>query len=212
MKEREFNELLRQVILSKEFPDLNDRFADAILERIPECSPETVNRARKRFIQKLFEQIHPSPIVNVDNNHTFGFWLETTRQRANLTICDVAIVINQDEDFVERLEKNKQLPWNCNPELIAQLMQLFRISFTAVKELISTTVRVNQAGGTGLVSARSQKGKMNSSRGDSTSRALEGFLARNTKHVEPDKTIVEWLKALEGLSMQERFAILDRKE
>jgi len=87
-------------------------------------------------------------------------------------------------------------------------MHVCRVHFVLLKQLVETSATVGQVRGVGPVAARSKDGRMTTERGDSTSRALERFFARNATRTEPNRETTDWLASLESYLREDQ----DHKE
>ena len=196
MNDEEILKLLELTICSEHSPEISDEVADAILSRSEECSPEKTARVRARFVEKVILMLHPQPVREISAKWPIGRWFEAIRESLHLTREDVAVAIGKEVIFVERLERGEVLPWECEPDEVAELMRLFRLHSNAASQLVNNSVAVNQVRGVRSAAARSRGGHASSERGDSTKRALEMFLAHNAAPAKPDDAVSKWLDAL----------------
>ncbi len=199
-------EIIKLLELATAFNDseLSDETVDAFLAEAKECSAERIERVRKRYIQKILEELNPTPVHQIENKTTFGRWVESVRNKVHLSRSDVAAVLGQEPVFIEKVERGEVLPWECKPEFVADLMGLFRVHIEAVTQLVSVSAAVSRARGVGSVAARSRGGKASKDRGESTARALELFLAHNAAAPEkPEDAILKWTEKLRG-ALKER--------
>ncbi len=194
MTDEKIAELLKVTLLSKYDDDINDSVVDQLLSKSEtDIAGDIPRRIKKRFIEKLVsEQIH-APIKVVEPQFTFGDFVETTRKGLKLSIKDLALALEENDETIERLEKGRILPWSCAPQLIGGLMRLIKLHYIAAETLINTTVATAQAKGPTYASARSGKGKMTPTRGDSTAKALSRFLAMKQKKEERPEEVSRWL-------------------
>ena len=213
MNDQEIIKLLELTINIEPLSELDDEAVDAFLSEIKECPTERTERVRKRYIEKILEELNPSPVHKIENKTTFGRWIENIRNKVHLTQSDVAVALHEEPVFIKRVERGEVLPWECKPEFVADLMGLFRIHIKALDQLVSTTASVNQIRGVGSVLARSRGGKTSADRGNSTSRALELFLAHNAEPERNDNEVLEWLENLRGiLKERKQNELLDSEE
>lgn len=198
MNDDEIIELLKLTIETEYATELNDEMVDSILLRKEECPSERTERVRKKYLEKLFEELNPEPVKKIDTRTTFGRWMESIRNRVQVSSSDIAAALRQQPDFIEKMERGEILPWDCRPEIFVDLMKLLRIHINAVGELIATSNSVSQVRGVGRVVARSRGGKVSKERGNSTARALEMFLAHNAPPANTGDPVVEWMKKVRG--------------
>lgn len=203
MNENDLERLLKKAIFSENGPDPSEEEIEACLRADHEDTPETIARVKKRFVEKMFLEISPNPLRSAADNITFGDFLESQRDCAGLQKAEVSTALGIAETLVDALEKGRTPPWTVAPNIIADIMHVFRIHFDLLKRLVETSAAVDQLRGVGPVLARSKGGKMTSDRGDSTSRALERFFARNATRTEPNKETTSWLASLESYLREE---------
>jgi hypothetical protein len=196
LNEEQLLELFREATCSDEASQLDDVSVDAFLAFSAECSPERAHRIGSLFVKKLFEEIHKEPVRTLSAKWPFHSWLESMRTSVRLTRDDIASALNQDHEFIERLENGEKLPWELQAKDIGDVVCLFRIHMNAVLELIGNSVSLAGFRGLGAVSARSHKGRMSRARGDSTKKALDLYLARNATPIKPDLHVERWLGEL----------------
>jgi hypothetical protein len=203
MNDEEIIELLKLTINCENPDELTDEMVDSIISRTKECPSERTERIRKRYIEKLFEELNPIPLQKIDTKSTFGRWVEGFRSKVQVSIADIGAALNQDPIFIEKIERSEIFPWECPPEFIADLMKLFRVHINGVAQLIATSNAVNQTHGVGQVAARSRGGKVSKERGESTARALDMFLAHNAAPAKTQDAVIEWMEKLRG-TLKER--------
>ena len=199
MSDEKLKRLLNLALLSDDSDRINDETLNLIFSRMEKYPPEKLNRMQKLFVEKLFREKYPNPVTKIEKKITFGAWIQEKRRSLNLTSFDIANALELKESFIENLEVSRTHLWDFSPGLTVNFMNLYRIHFNAIKELILTSDSVNQSSGTGMVYARSRKGRMSSPRGDSTSRALESFLANNTSDTEISAEVCQWLESLKAI-------------
>lgn len=196
MNDPEIIKLLELAAETKNQPELTDEVVDGIIARTIKCPAERTERIRKKYIEKLFEELNPQPVCEIENKSTFGRWVEAMRNKVHLSQTDVAGVLRQEPVFIGQVERGEIFPWQCKPEFVADLMNLFRVHIQAVNQLVSASAAVSRVRGVGGVAARSRGGKVSKVRGESTARALELFLAHNAAPAEPADDITEWTEKL----------------
>jgi hypothetical protein len=139
MKDAEIKELLKDMFQSEEAPPVTDVEVDAFLalNREEESSAEFVERARADFAKKVFSQVYKQPIRRAERAPTFGKWIKGLRERARVGRMAAAFAIRQDTLFIDRLESGKLLPWKLPAANTALLMNVYRIHYQAVRNLIT---------------------------------------------------------------------------
>ncbi len=209
MNDEEIIKLLQLTVARENVAELNDQAVDEFLSQAKECPAERTDRVRKRYIEKILEELNPLPVRKIENKTTFGRWLEAARRSVHLSCADVAAALFQEPVFMEKVERGDVLPWECKPELIAEMMNLFRVHMEGVTKLISASAAVSQVRGIGPVAARARGGKPSKDRGESASRALDLFLAHNTEHQEkPDDAVLLWTEKLRRALRERKFDYL----
>lgn len=208
MTDEKMAELLRLALLSKYDDDINDEIVDQILSTTENVSSDIVVRIKKRFIEKRVGLKIAHPVKTVKPECTFGDYVETTRTFLEMTAQDLATVLEEKPDTIEGLEKGRLWPWSCSTHFIGALMRLFKLHFNAAEILITKSAAVSQAKGPIYASARSSQGIMTESRGNSTARALERFLAAKTKPEKASEDITLWLGKLKGTLASEGWTDL----
>ena len=203
MTDEEIVRLLRLAAVPDNTSELDDETVDAFLSEAKECSDERTERVRRRYVEKVLEELNPLPVHKIEHKTTFGRYLEGVRNKVHLSRFDVAAVLRQEPVFIEQVERGEVPPWECRPEFVADLMGLFRVHLEAVTQLVSVSVAVSGVRGVGSVAARSRGGKTSKDRGESTARALELFLAHNAAPEEPKDAIRQWTEKLRG-ALKER--------
>lgn len=197
MNDEEIIKLLQLTTARENIAQLNDEAVDEFLSQAKDCPAEKTDRVRKRYIEKILEELNPLPVRKIETKATFGRWLEAARKNAHLSRTDVAAVLEQQPIFIEKIERGDILPWNCKPEFVVDLMNLFRVHMEAVTQLVSASIAVSQIRGIGPVAARARGGKMSKDRGESASRALDLFLVHNTDQPEkPEDAVLMWTEKL----------------
>lgn len=141
MNDEEFRTLLKASLVSEDILKVNDAEVDEILSEQIECPPEAVIGIRAKFVQKVFVELHPELIRSIEGDFTFGQWIKADRERAGLYCKDIAIALNKDPIFIERLETGESLPWSQRPSEITELLFLFRIDCGAFEQLLENTLR-----------------------------------------------------------------------
>lgn len=196
MNEDELLELFREASDSEDSTNLDDATVRLFLAAPAECSPERTQRIGTLFAQKLFQEIHQEPVRSLGAKWPFHRWLESMRTSVRLTRDDIALALNKDTEFVERLENGDRPPWEFKVKDIGDVICLFRIHMNAVAELIANSVSLEGFRGLRTVSARSHQGRILRTRGDSTKRALDLYVARNASPVKPSAEVERWLADL----------------
>jgi hypothetical protein len=195
MRDEEVREALRQLLLSEEAPPISDAAADAILEAGGQCSEESFVKSKDKFFRKVYREKFPEPVREVDQHFTMADFLESIRTQENLDRRTLSVLIDERETDIEILESGR--PWESSPTLVTKIMEFFHIHIDAMKQLVAASAAVNQSSGLGQVSARARSGKMDASRGHSTSRSLERFMALNSKRSDLPEQAANWLSEIE---------------
>jgi hypothetical protein len=187
--------LLDDALQADSVIDVSDADADAILMQSPECSEESLQRMRRIFVEKALSGINRVPVTEAENT-PFGRWIEKIRKKASLSSESIEKALGKRSPYIERLETGALMPWKLPASDVAELVGLFRIHIKALRQMVLASLAVNQTPLAGDVIARSHGGKVSQERGDSTKRALDMFLARNSKIVEITPEIELWLKGV----------------
>jgi hypothetical protein len=196
MNDEDLMKVLQSTLRSEQSPELTDAVVDAFLSIPVECSPEQVERMRARFVEKMFGELHREPVRQIEEKWPFGRWVEAIRESLRLTRVDIAVALRKDVTFVARLEKGETLPWHLKPQEIGDLICLLRIHMDAVLQLLTNSATASNTTGLGPVVARSRSGHMSDERGDATKKALDLYLARNTKPAALSEEARKWTDLL----------------
>ena len=125
MNEDELLELFREASDSEDSTDLDDMTVRLILASPAECSPERAHRIGTLFAEKLFQEIHQEPVsADVGAKWPFHRWIESMRTSVRLTSDDIALALNKDPEFVERLETGEKAPWEFKAKDIGDVVCL----------------------------------------------------------------------------------------
>ncbi len=192
LEEENLDDVLHELFSSNHSPALTDSMVDAFLNSPAQAPKESGERVIAFFVEKVLADLHKEPVRHVQTQ-TFAVWIQGIRQLARLAVSDIALAIGKETAYVERLESGLTLPWDLKPQDAARLVRLFRLHIRAMSDLIQKSFDVNSAHVGSNVAARAHGGKMTTNRGDATNRALQMFVARNTKEKPLDTSIIDWL-------------------
>lgn len=149
MNDKEVLEMLRESFVSEDAPPLTAEEAEVLLSApLPtKASPATLKKARKRGAERALARLHQEPVRSVRRGTPFGSWIAQARESARLTRVDVAAAIGKDPSYVEKVEEEEILPWKITPNMMANIVILFRVHIDALKQLLSSSLRVDNARG-----------------------------------------------------------------
>ena len=68
---------------------------------------------------------------------SFGRYLQLVRDNGDLTKADIAKALNKDRTYIDKIEKGQTNPLQLRANDIADIMQLFRISLSELKTMIT---------------------------------------------------------------------------
>jgi hypothetical protein len=196
MNDDDLENTLASLFSSEQSPSLSEAFVDTFLASNAEAPVECGERVMILFVRKVLSNVCEEPVKEV-GELPFGRLIESIRRSARLSVSDIAAAIGKEPVHIERLESSRSWPWEWEPNEIAHLLLLFRLHIKATGHLVQTSFSLSKASLSGNVIGRANKGRMTRERGDSTSRALDMFLARKAKPQELDATVKEWLSQVE---------------
>jgi hypothetical protein len=162
---------------------VSDVVIDAFLNAIPATDSERIERIRRVFVHRLLASLHRIPVRHIEQPWSFGRWIEAIRTSVGLTRADVAVAIDGDVGFVERIEQSDILPWQLKTTAVADLICLFRVHISAVEQLFLKSEAVLKGHQTAAAAARSSATDL-ATRGESARRALDLYLAAKSKAAE----------------------------
>lgn len=138
-KEGDPLKLLGDMLRAGKMPPTEEEVQKLMREMTVEVSQASLDRAHKKFVDKVFGYLHPHPVRNIRGRETFGLWLEARRIDAVLTREDIAEVLGKDESYVERLEIGEASPLSLEPTVAADIAVLFRIHIEGIAQLVSNS-------------------------------------------------------------------------
>jgi transposase len=139
--------LLGEMFRSGEMPPTEGEVQKSMRETTVEVSQVWLDRAHRKFVDKVFGYLHPYPVRRVTGRETFGLWLEARRRDAILIREDIARALGKDEFYVERLEIGETNPLSLNSSDAADIATLFRIHIDGIAQLISNSEAIRGRGG-----------------------------------------------------------------
>jgi transcriptional regulator with XRE-family HTH domain len=72
----------------------------------------------------------------------FGRFIQLIRDRCDLTKADIAKVLDKDLTYIDKIEGGQTNPLHLNAKDIADIMQLFRINLTELKNCIDSFLSI----------------------------------------------------------------------
>jgi RNA polymerase sigma factor (sigma-70 family) len=138
MKEGDFLKLLRDTLHSRESQPIDEEVQESMRETI-EISQASLDRAHKKYVEKVFGYLHPQPVRRVTGRQTFGLWLEAKRKKGLQTSKSIARALGKEVSFVERLETGEDSPLSLNTSDAADIAILFVIHIDGVAQLVSNS-------------------------------------------------------------------------
>jgi hypothetical protein len=205
MSQEDLENLLRSTICSEDSPGLSDAVVGAFISTQTPTSREITDRVRAKFVARVLDAFHDTPVREIREKWPFGRWIEAVRESVRLTRADIGAAVSRSSDFIEKLENGDLPPWSFKPDEIADLVCLFRIHMNAIAQLVSYSAAVSQRRTIGHVSARSHSGRISEARGRSAKKALDLYLARNVEPSPASEDINRWMEELKK-SIQRRNA------
>jgi transcriptional regulator with XRE-family HTH domain len=147
MSDKEILELLRESFVSEDAPPLTAEEAEMFMSApLPAKSSQAMlKKARKHSSENALARLHQEPVRSVRQGVSFGPWLEQERKSAYLTRADIAAAIGKDTSYIEKVEEEEILPWKITPNMMANIVILFRVHVDALKQLLSSALRADRA-------------------------------------------------------------------
>jgi hypothetical protein len=139
MNNEEFEQFVRSALRLKKPPEVSEEEMREFLATPTDLPPGAIEETRALVLEKAFRKFHPSPIWRVDGEQQFGPWFKALRQNVRLPLGEIAAGIDEPRSFIEQLEEGSVQPWQIAPDSLAKLMILYRVHFSAVKNLVSIT-------------------------------------------------------------------------
>jgi hypothetical protein len=135
-----FIKKLRETLLDEAASGLTDEEVEEFMSGpVNSAAAGALEDMRRGFAVKALCSLHPEPIRLVRKGETLGRWIAGTRKKAGLSVGFVATALGTPSSLVERLETGETLPWSLAAPQAADLLILFRLHFSAFKDLIKTT-------------------------------------------------------------------------
>jgi len=124
----------------------NGAFYDAMEESLDRLVRETepaklTDSELNQFYQTLKKASGENAIMDASSKTSitdlpFGRFLQLVRDRSGLSHEQVGNILNKDASFIERIEKGQLNPLNLMANEVADIMQLFRLTFTEMISVI----------------------------------------------------------------------------
>ena len=109
----------------------------------------------------------------------FGRFIESVREKAELTRRDIAGRLGKHEQFVQRVERGDMSPIDIPPSDVANLIVLFQIKVRDVAQLVRASLEIASAKqGFKTAAARAHGGIRQDQRGEDVERAMDALAAR----------------------------------
>ena len=182
MNEKELNSNLRR--LANEGPhavDITDELVDSFLNR--ELNPPTVE-IKDRFVSRLRIQLQDAAIEKARRVVgmkviPFGRFIESVREKAELTRNDIAGRLRKHEQFVQRVERGDVSPIDIPLADIADLIMLFHIKVRDLAQLMSASLEIASAKQEfKTAAARAYGGIRHDQRSEDVEKAMDALAAR----------------------------------
>jgi transcriptional regulator with XRE-family HTH domain len=182
MNEKQLNANLRRLANEgSHVVDITDELVDSFLKR--ELNPPSVE-IKDRLVSKLRIQLQDAAIDKARRAVgvkviPFGRFIESVREKAELTRRDIAGRLGKHEQFVQRVERGDMSPIDIPPTDFADLVVLFQIKVRDVAQLVSASLEIASAKqGFKTAAARSHGGIRHDQRSEDVERAMDALAAR----------------------------------
>lgn len=182
MNEKQLNSNLRRLANEGSHAvDITDELVDSFLNR--ELNPPTVE-IKDRFVSRLRIQLQDAAIQKA--RHVvgmkvipFGRFIESVREKAELTRNDIAGRLRKHEQFVQRIERGDVSPIDIPLADIADLIMLFHIKVRDLAQLMSASLEIASAKqGFKTAAARAHGGIRHDQRSEDVEKAMDALAAR----------------------------------
>jgi transcriptional regulator with XRE-family HTH domain len=182
MNEKQLNANLRR--LANEglhAVDITDELVDSFLNR--EFNLPSVE-IKDRFVPRLRIQLQDAAIEKARQGIgmkliPFGRFIESVREKAELTRKDIAGRLRKHEQFVQRVERGDVSPIDIPPADIADLIMLFHIKVRDLAQLMSASLEIASAKqGFKTAAARAHGGIRHDQRSEDVEKAMDALAAR----------------------------------
>jgi transcriptional regulator with XRE-family HTH domain len=194
MNETILNKLLATAIKNGDVElQLNDTIVDSLLEQSYSDVPEIAKRrVKEQFRIRLQDAAIAGAKRSVEAKELpFGRFLEAVREKANLTRSDVGKRLQKTDEYVQRLERGDLNPVELPTRELADIVELFKLLLSAVREMITITLRTASTKETIRASARSHGGFRHDARGEDVERALDAFARKMARKSRPEDVELE---------------------
>jgi transcriptional regulator with XRE-family HTH domain len=185
MDEQNLNKLLSKRINRGEIAlELNDNIVDSLLAYpAGQVADAVVGRAiaKVRVRRQDAALARAKQLVRDIRSLPFGRFIETVREMAGITRVQIAERLKKDEHYVSRVERGDVGPVSMAAPDMADIVELFRISFGFVREMVAASVGVSELKHTYRASARSHGGLRYDLRTEDVERALDAFARKMQK-------------------------------
>ena len=123
--------------------ELNDRIVDSLLAHpAGQVANVVVGRAtaKLRVRRQDAALARAKQLVRDIQSLPFGRFIETVREKAGITRFQVAQRLKKDEQYVSRVERGDVGPVSMAAPDMADIAELFCISFDSVREMVTASV------------------------------------------------------------------------
>jgi len=182
MNEKRLNANLRRLANEgSHVVDITDELVDSFLNR--EFNPPSAE-VRDRSVSRLRIQLQDAAIEKARQTVDmkvipFGRFIESVREKAELTRRDIAGRLRKHEQFVQRVERGDMSPIDIPPSDIADLVVLFQIKVRDVAQLVRASLEIASAKqGFKTAAARAHGGIRHDQRSEDVERAMDALAAR----------------------------------
>jgi transcriptional regulator with XRE-family HTH domain len=182
MNEKQLNANLRRLANDgSHVVDITDELVDSFLNR--ELNPPS-SEVKDRIVSRLRIQLQDEAIEKARKAVgmkmvPFGRFLESVREKAELTRKEIAGRLRKHEQFVQRIERGDISPIDIPPTDVADLVVLFQIKVRDVAQLVSASLDIAGAKqGFKTAAARAHGGIRHDQRSEDVERAMDAIAAR----------------------------------
>jgi len=182
MNEKQLNANLRRLANDgSQVVDITDELVDSFLNRelnspSAEIKDGFVSRLRIQLQDAAIEKARKAVGMKVV---PFGRFLESVREKAELTRKEIAGRLRKQEQFVQRVERGDMSPIDIPPTDVADLVVLFQLRVRDVAQLISASLDIASAKqGFKTAAARAHGGIRHDQRSEDVEKAMDALAAR----------------------------------
>jgi transcriptional regulator with XRE-family HTH domain len=156
MKEQQFNKIkrldleavdakLREIAENGSFDEAVD---ESLVKHLRETEPSEISASEfNQFLKTVKKASVENMILKVRTEIPYkklplGRFIQLIRDRCDLTKTDIAKVLDKDLTYIDKIESGQTSPLHLEARDIADIMQLFRITVTELKNCIESFLSI----------------------------------------------------------------------